>query len=397
MQEAQALKGRRILLGITGGVAAYKTPDLVRRFRDREAEVRVVLSRAASQFVTEGALIAVGAAVVSGDQGGMVHIDLARWADVVLVAPATAHFLSRLAAGACDDLLTTICLATHAPIAVAPAMNQAMWRNPATQENQTRLRARAIHFIGPADGLQACGDRGPGRMAEIGDLIATVERLGGQQGALRSIVAVVTAGPTYEPLDPVRGFTNRSSGKMGYALAEALAGHGAQVTLVSGPTRLETPARVRKIAVTTALQMRDAVASCREGMHLFIAAAAVADYRPETVLAQKLKKRAESFDVRFVRNPDILAEVASWRPAPFTVGFAAETENLEAHGREKLIKKGLNLVVANPVGDPDAGFEADTNRVILIDKDTAVAWAPASKVEIAQRLVLEITPHLTKD
>ena len=396
MQDMPPLRGRRVVLGITGGVAAYKTPELVRRLRTAEAVVRVVLSRSARQFVAAGALAAVGAEVVEDHRGpGMVHIDLARWADAIVIAPATAHVLSRLAAGAADDLLTTMCLATEAPLCVAPAMNRIMWMNPATRANCALLAGRGVRFVGPDEGAQACGDNGPGRMSEPGEILGMLERLWGA-GPLHGINTVVTAGPTYEALDPARGFTNRSSGKMGYALAAALANQGAAVTLISGPTALPAPAGVRRIAVTSARQMRDAVWACRGAMDLFVAAAAVADYRPQTVLADKLKKDADTLTVTLVRNPDILAEVAALTPRPFTVGFAAETGDVETKARAKRARKGIDLIVANPIDEAGVGFAGDDNRVILIDKDHAGAWAAAPKTEIARALVREIIKRLPR-
>ncbi|HUW99026.1 MAG TPA: bifunctional phosphopantothenoylcysteine decarboxylase/phosphopantothenate--cysteine ligase CoaBC [Acidiferrobacter sp.] len=397
MTDTPSLSGRHIVLGITGGIAAYKTPELVRRLQEQGAEIRVILTRTAQQFVTHASLTAVGATIVQETSGSMAHIDLARWADLILIAPGTAHVLARLATGAADDLLTTTCLASEAPVAIAPAMNQVMWQKAVTQANCQKLRERGVMFIGPDDGSQACGDTGPGRMREIAGIVAFVAGVWAQYTALAGITAVVTAGPTYEALDPVRGLTNRSSGKMGYALAEALALSGASVILVSGPTALPTPARVHKVAVTTAIEMHDAVVSYRSVMRLFIATAAVADYRPQTALPQKLKKTAETLQITLVRNPDILAEVASWQPAPFTVGFAAESENLAANGREKLLKKGLDLVVANPIGEPDAGFGGDNNRITLIDKDGATAWPMATKTAIARELIAEIVRRLPRN
>ena len=395
MQDMSPLRGRHVVLGITGGVAAYKTPELVRRLRTAEATVRVVLSRSARQFVAAGALAAVGADVVEDRRLGMVHIDLARWADVVVIAPATAHALSRLAAGAADDLLTTVCLATEAPLCVAPAMNRVMWMNPATRANCAVLEGRGVRFVGPDEGAQACGDSGPGRMSEPGEILGMLERLWGA-GPLHGINTVVTAGPTYEALDPARGFTNRSSGKMGYALAAALANQGAAVTLISGPTALPAPAGVRRIAVTSARQMRDAVWACRGAMDLFVAAAAVADYRPQAVLADKLKKDADTLTITLARNPDILAEVAGLTPRPFTVGFAAETGDVETKARAKRARKGIDIIVANPIDEAGVGFAGDDNRVILIDKDHAVAWTAAPKTEIARALVREIIKRLPR-
>ncbi len=390
-------RGRRVVLGITGGIAAYKAPELVRQLRAAGAEVRAVLSQSAARFVAVGALTAVGAEVVDDEEMGMLHIDLARWADIVLIAPATAHLLARLAIGAADDLLTTLCLATEAPICLAPAMNRVMWEHPATRANHTQLLERGVLFVGPDEGPQACGENGPGRMSQPAEIAAFLEHLWGEEGRLRGVRAVVTAGPTYEALDPARGLTNRSSGKMGYAVAAALAEQGAQVLLVSGPTGLTAPPGVRRVLVTSAIEMREVVLAHRDGMRLFVGAAAVADYRPETVSAQKLKKQAGTLTITFVRNPDIVAEVASWTPRPFTVGFAAETEELERHARTKLEKKGLDLVIANPIGEPGAGFGEDHNRVTLIDKDRTVAWTAAPKTEIARQIVMEIIKRLPRD
>ncbi len=397
MRDRASPQGRRVVLGITGGIAAYKTPELVRHLRAAGAEVRVVLSHSATHFVAAGALAAVGAELVDDHGMGMLHIDLARWADIVLIAPATAHLLARLAIGAADDLLTTLCLATEAPVCLAPAMNRVMWEHPATCANHAKLLERGVLFIGPDEGPQACGDSGPGRMSEPAEITAFLERLWGEEGPLRDVSAVVTAGPTYEALDPARGFTNRSSGKMGYAVAAALAEQGAQVVLVSGPTALAAPPGVRRVLVTSALEMREAVLAHRHGMRLFVGAAAVADYRPDTISPQKLKKQADTLTVTFVRNPDILAEVAQWIPRPFTVGFAAETEELEGHARAKLEKKGLDLVIANPVGEPGAGFGDDQNRVTLVDKDRTVAWTAAPKTEIAREIVMEIIKRLPRN
>ncbi len=397
MRDKARAQGRRVVLGITGGIAAYKTPELVRRLRTAGAVVRAVLSQSATRFVAPGALAAVGAELVDDEDRGMPHIDLARWADIVLIAPATAHLLARLAMGAADDLLTTLCLATEAPLCVAPAMNRVMWEHPATRANHAQLLERGVLFVGPGAGPQACGENGPGRMSEPLEIAAFLERFWGETGALRDIPALVTAGPTYEALDPARGFTNRSSGKMGYAVAAALAEQGAQVVLVSGPTALAAPPGVHRILVTSAIEMREAVRAHREGLRLFVGAAAVADYRPETMAPQKLKKQADTLTVTFVRNPDILAEVAQWQPRPFTVGFAAETEALEDHARAKLEKKGLDLIVANPVGEPGAGFGTDQNRVTVINKDRTVAWAAAAKTEIARQLVREIIKRLPRN
>ncbi len=397
---ARGLRGagvRRLVLGITGGIAAYKTPELVRRLRERDVDVRVVLSLRARQFVTEASLQATGAELVADAGHDMAHIELARWADCVLIAPATAHVLARLASGMADDLLTTTCLATEAPLLLAPAMNRVMWEKPATQANVGRLREQGVTFVGPEVGPQACGETGAGRMSEVATIVEAVERTAAHHGALAGVHALVTAGPTYEALDPVRGFTNPSSGRMGFALAEALARNGATVVLIAGPSALPSPARVRRVDVVSAHDMHEAVAAYRGQIQLFVAAAAVSDYRPESVLTHKLKKGAARLEVTLVPNPDILAMVAAWEPAPFTVGFAAETDDLEAHARDKLRKKRLNLIVANPVGEPGIGFGADRNRVTVIDADRTIAWAAASKTEIARQLADEIAARLNRN
>ncbi|MHB1565495.1 MAG: bifunctional phosphopantothenoylcysteine decarboxylase/phosphopantothenate--cysteine ligase CoaBC [Acidiferrobacter sp.] len=396
MDQHQTLAGRRIVLGITGGIAAYKTPEIVRRLHEAGAEVRIILTRSAHQFVTTPALEAVGATVIDDRFGSaMPHIDLARWAELVLVAPATAHLLARVATGAADDLLTTLCLATEAPVVLAPAMNRVMWQKKATQDNCRRLIEQGVLLLGPDDGSQACGDTGPGRMRDVPLLVDFVQDFWGTK-LLAGLTAVVTAGPTYEPLDPVRGFTNRSSGKMGYALANALRAAGANVILISGPVTLATPPGVQRIDVVTAQEMLNAVTATRGHLDLFIGTAAVADYRPTNMHTNKIKKGAPTLTVTLVHNPDILAEVASWRPAPFTVGFAAETENLEANARAKLHQKGLDLIVANPVGMAGVGFDADTNQLTLIDRDTATTWPLASKKTLAEHLVREITHRIRR-
>lgn len=396
MDRNQALAGRRIVLGITGGIAAYKAPELVRRLRDAGAAVRIVLTRSARQFVTTLALEAVGATIVDDDGPlSMPHIDLARWAELILIAPATAHLLARVAAGAADDLLTTVCLATEAPVVLAPAMNRIMWQKEATQANCRRLLAQGIQLLGPDDGSQACGDSGPGRMRDVPLLVDFVCDFWGPK-PLAGRTAVVTAGPTYEPLDPVRGFTNRSSGKMGYAIAGALKAAGADVILISGPVALATPPGVRRIDVVTAEDMRMAVATTRGRLDLFVATAAVADYRPGDIHTSKIKKTAPTLTVTLVRNPDILAEVASWQPAPFTVGFAAETDDLETNAQAKLRAKGVDLIVANPIGVADTGLGADNNQITLVDADGATTWPAAAKKTLAEQLVRDIAQRIRR-
>jgi phosphopantothenoylcysteine decarboxylase / phosphopantothenate---cysteine ligase len=395
------LAGKQVLLGVTGGIAAYKSPDLVRRLREQGAEVRVVLTPSAERFVTPLTFQAVSGHPVRGGlwdesaEAAMSHIELARWADLVLVAPATADFLGRLAAGLADDLLATVCLATEAPIAVAPAMNRLMWANPATQDNVRRLAARGVAVLGPGSGNQACGETGEGRMLEPAEIAAALPVPAGRgTGALAGQRVVVTAGPTREALDPVRYLTNRSSGKMGYAVAAAAARAGAEVVLVSGPVELAPPAGVRVVPVDTAAAMRAAVQAELPGATVFVAAAAVADYRPAEQAPQKIKKGAEEIVLALVRNPDILAEVAASSPRPFVVGFAAETENVEANARLKLEGKSLDLIAANRVG-ADCGFDREDNALLVLwPGGGRVDLGSGSKAELADRLVRLIVERM---
>jgi len=371
MMQMNNLTNKRILLGVTGGIAAYKSAELVRRLREQGAEVRVVMTRGACEFITPLTMQALSGREVhtelldhvaeSGQGGGMGHIELARWCDVVLVAPASANFIARLSHGMADDLLSTLCLATTAPVVIAPAMNQQMWMNIATQENIATLGQREIRIAGPAEGEQACGEIGPGRMLEPEQLILETSQLF-STGILADLKIVVTAGPTREAIDPVRYITNHSSGQMGYAVARAAAEAGADVTLVSGPVSIEPPRQVRHISVDTADQMRDAVMSDIITSDIFVAAAAVADYRCADVAEQKIKKKSEDLQLLLQKNPDILAEVASLPQGPFTVGFAAETENLLDNARIKLQNKKLDMIAANQVGE-GLGFNTDENEL----------------------------------
>lgn len=367
-----------ILLGVSGGIAAYKAAELVRRLRERDCQVRVVMTAAATDFVSPLTFQALSGQPVRTSlldptaEAGMGHIELARWADRVLMAPATADLIARLAAGLADDLPTTLALATHAPLYLAPAMNQQMWRHPATQENIGRLRARGVHILGPAAGSQACGDQGPGRMLEPMEIVAALlAPVPGAQpapasGPLVGVRALVTAGPTRESLDPVRYLGNRSSGRMGYAVAEALVGLGAEVTLVSGPTALPTPAGVARVDVETAREMHAAVMERIGAIDIYVGAAAVADYRPASPAGQKIKKLKDELVVHLVRNPDILAEVAALSQPPFTVGFAAETEQVEEHALAKLNGKRLKMIAANRVGAAEGGFERAENALTVL-------------------------------
>jgi phosphopantothenoylcysteine decarboxylase/phosphopantothenate--cysteine ligase len=385
------LSDKHILLGVTGGIAAYKSADLVRRLREQRAEVRVVMSAAACEFITPLTMQALsGNPVHTGlldhhSEAAMSHIQLARWADLVLVAPATANFIARLAHGLADDLLSTLCLAADVPLLVAPAMNQQMWRNQATQHNIEILAQRDIRLVGPATGEQACGETGPGRMLEPLELVNAAASVF-HSGQLSGIHVLVSAGPTREPVDPVRFISNRSSGRMGYALARAALEAGAEVTLVSGPVALQAPERARCITVTTAEQMYSAVLSCIRGVDIFISAAAVADYRCLETAQQKIKKDEDSMVLNLVKNPDILAEVAGLPQAPFTVGFAAETESLQEHALAKLQAKGLDMIAANQVGD-GRGFDVDENSLEVFWQEGRQVLACASKDKIARQLL----------
>jgi phosphopantothenoylcysteine decarboxylase/phosphopantothenate--cysteine ligase len=388
-----SLAGKQVLLGVTGGIAAYKAPDLVRRLREQGAEVRVVMTPAAARFVTPLTFQAVSGNPVRDSlwdeaaEAAMGHIELARWADLVLVAPATADFLARLAAGLADDLLATLCLATAAPLWAAPAMNRQMWANPATQDNIARLQARGLRLLGPAEGAQACGETGAGRMLEPAGIVAALQGAPlAADGALAGRKVMVTAGPTREALDPVRYLTNRSSGKMGYAVARAALEAGAEVVLVSGPVDLPPPPGARVIRVETAAQMRAAVQGELAGTDVFIAAAAVADYRPAQVAASKIKKQADEMQLGLLRNPDILAEVAAAEPRPFVVGFAAETNDVEANARKKLEGKRLDMIAANRVG-ADCGFDREDNALRVLWPGGGEDLGSGAKAGLARRLV----------
>nr|WP_207148481.1 bifunctional phosphopantothenoylcysteine decarboxylase/phosphopantothenate--cysteine ligase CoaBC [Thiococcus pfennigii] len=390
--------GSRILLGISGGIAAYKAVELVRRLRADGAEVQVVMTRAAAAFVAPLTLQAVSGRPVRQAlldpqaEAGMDHIELARWADLLLVAPATAHLMARLALGLADDLLTTLALATEAPLVLAPAMNHRMWTNPATQEHLARLVARGVRVLGPASGAQACGEEGPGRMLEPAEIVAALApeawpgRAGHRTGPLAGRCVLITAGPTREPLDPVRFIGNRSSGRMGYALAAALAARGAAVTLISGPSALAPPPVADFVRVETALEMAAAVMERVAGCDLFVATAAVADYRPAAPAAGKIKKAAAALTIELVRNPDILAEVAALPGGPFTVGFAAETERLEEHATAKLRAKGLDMIAANRVGTGAGGFDTDDNALVVLWPGGRRAFPLMPKTLLADQL-----------
>jgi phosphopantothenoylcysteine decarboxylase/phosphopantothenate--cysteine ligase len=394
------MQGKRILLGVTGGIAAYKSPDLVRRLRERGAEVQVVMTAGAREFITPTTFQAVSGRTVRSElwdaaaEAAMGHIELARWADAVLIAPASADFLARLATGQADDLLATLCLATRAPIAIAPAMNHLMWSNAATRANTATLIQRGVQLFGPAEGDQACGESGEGRMLEPLDLAERLQRLlvpGG--GALAGRRVLITAGPTRERIDPVRFVSNRSSGKMGFAVAQAAREAGATVVLVAGPVTLATPAQIQRVDVESAADMLNAVLRELPGTDIFISTAAVADYRPSHAADRKIKKTAETLELAMERTTDVLATVAARAERPFVVGFAAETEAVEHNARTKLMRKNLDMIAANEVGH-DKAFDCEDNQLIVLSRGNRYELPRADKLTLARGLVALIAQDL---
>ncbi len=388
---AKKIVKRRILLGVTGGIAAYKSADLARRLIERGAEVRVVMTAGASKFIAPMTFQALTGNPVRDElwdseaEGAMGHIELARWADTLLIAPASANFMAKLANGIADDLLSTLCLASEAKLVVAPAMNHVMWNAAATQSNRLVLESRQIAVIGPGEGDQACGETGPGRMLEpqeIVDWLFAEE----SEPLLSGLRVLLTAGPTREPIDPVRFISNRSSGKMGFAIARALRAAGADVTLVSGPVVLQTPAGVDRIDVNTAGEMYDAVVSRLENIDIYIGTAAVADYAPDKPAVTKIKKQSGSMELSLQRTRDILEKVAADDRNIFTVGFAAETNDLEKHARSKMKSKKLDLVAANLVGN-GKGFDNDLNALHVFWQGGSTEIEQAAKDEVARQLV----------
>jgi len=391
-----SLAQRRILLGVSGGIAAYKSCELVRRLRDLEADVRVVMTESATHFVSATTFQALSGQSVrvslwdTQAEAAMGHIELARWAERILIAPASADILARLAHGVADDLLTTLCLASAAPLYVAPAMNQQMWAHAATQANIDTLRQRGVHLLGPASGDQACGDVGSGRMLEAHELRDAMSASFGD-GSLAGLSVVVSAGPTYEDIDPVRFIGNRSSGRMGFAVAQAAALAGATVTLVAGPVSLPTPTGVvRRINVRSAAQMHAAVLDASAQADIYIGAAAVGDYRPNEVSAHKLKKRdGAGLALQLSENPDILTSLSVKPLHPFLVGFAAETHDVANYAQHKLRNKGLDMIAANQVGE-GLGFEAADNALSLYWADGAIDLPRAAKSELARQLIAQV-------
>ncbi len=390
---------KRILLGVTGGIAAYKSPDLVRRLLERGADVQVVMTAAAQRFVTPMSFQAVSGRPTRSDlwdsaaEAAMGHIELARWAEIVLIAPASADFIARLAGGRADDLLSTLCLATEAPLVLAPAMNRIMWANKATQANVESLVARGVRLLGPGSGNQACGEVGAGRMWEPTKLADALLEPPPNAGLLAGLNVLITAGPTRERLDPVRYLTNRSSGKMGFAVAAAAREAGAHVTLVTGPVQLPTPAGVTRLDVESARDMLSAVHRHVAQADLFIAAAAVADFQPVAVAAQKIKKQGAAVTLDLEPAPDIVKSVADMAKRPFVVGFAAETNDVEQNARAKLKRKKLDMIAANQVGDGIA-FDCEDNALTVLWPGGKAEVARGPKIEVARELIALIAKRM---
>ncbi|MCL1123575.1 bifunctional phosphopantothenoylcysteine decarboxylase/phosphopantothenate--cysteine ligase CoaBC [Shewanella surugensis] len=388
-----SLTNKNILLGIGGGIAAYKSAELVRRLKERGANVRVIMSQSAQAFITPLTLQALSGNPLAIDlldpaaEAAMGHIELARWADLVIIAPATANLLARLNAGMADELITTTCLATHAPVIVCPAMNQQMYLNLTTQENLSHLQRKGVPIWGPDSGSQACGEIGPGRMLEANDIANRASDFFAPQ-PFENVNLLLTAGPTREAIDPVRYISNHSSGKMGFALAQAASEMGAKVTLVSGPVNLSTPLGVTRIDVDSAAEMHAAVMQHVNHQDIFIGCAAVADYRIANIATRKLKKSSsDTMTLDLVKNPDILASVANLTPKPFTVGFAAETQDVVHYAKDKLMRKKLDMIAANDVSQPELGFNADNNALCVIWDDGQQMLPTTDKYTLAKQLL----------
>lgn len=392
------LTGKKIVLGISGGIAAYKAPEIVRRLRDLGATVRVVMTPAAKTFITPLTLQAVSGFPVADNlldpaaEAAMGHIEFAKWADLIILAPATADLIARLNIGMANDLVTTLCLASNAPIAIAPAMNQQMYRAQVTQSNIAGLAARGYQIWGPDEGSQACGDVGPGRMLDPHEIVRlALEALTDNKQDLAGLKIAITAGPTREALDPVRFISNHSSGKMGFAIAQAAAARGAQVTLIAGPVQLVTPAGVQRIDVNSALEMNEHVQSIAQKQNIFIGCAAVADYRAKVVCAEKIKKQGDEIVITMIKNPDIVAGVGAMQHnRPFVVGFAAETQNVEEYARSKLIKKQLDMICANDVSLENQGFNSNDNALHLFWHTGDLCLPHTSKQALSSLLLDEI-------
>lgn len=395
----RSLSQKRIILGITGGIAAYKSAEIARRLQDQGAEVRVIMTESAQEFIRPLTLQALTGKPVHTDlldpeaEAAMGHIELARWADALLVAPATANFIAALSQGIANDLLTTVCLAATGKMVVAPAMNQAMWSQPASQENIARLKQRGITIFEPDNGIQACGDIGPGRLQQPDAIVDQFSRIF-ESNALSGKKAVITAGPTREAIDPVRYISNHSSGKMGYALASAMVDAGASVTLISGPVSIESPERCKLVSVNSAQDMLEAASSAVETADIFISAAAVADYYVAEIAPQKIKKKSDKMSLNLLKTPDIVAILSENNPKLFVVGFAAETDQVESHAREKLIGKKLDAVIANDVSRSDIGFNSDDNEALWIDADSCISLSKKNKTQLAREIAVLIADKI---
>jgi phosphopantothenoylcysteine decarboxylase/phosphopantothenate--cysteine ligase len=394
-----SLSQKRIILGITGGIAAYKSAEITRRLQDEGAEVRVVMSESAQEFIRPLTLQALSGNPVHTDlldpeaEAAMGHIELARWADIVLIAPATANFVATLNQGSANDLMSSICLATTAPVMIAPAMNQAMWSNSASQQNIESLKKREVIILEPDNGIQACGDVGPGRLPQpeaIVQQVASVFKTGEMTGKK----VVITAGPTREAIDPVRYISNHSSGKMGYAIADAMIDAGAEVTLISGPVSLKQPDRCTLVSVTSAHEMLEAATKAVQGTDIFISAAAVADYYITESSDQKIKKKSDKMTLNLAKTPDIVSIVKENNPKLFVLGFAAETQNVEQYAREKLASKNLDAIIANDVSREDIGFNSDDNEALWVEQESTHHFSKCNKAQLARDLVALLATKL---
>lgn len=394
-----SLSQKRIILGITGGIAAYKSAEITRRLQDEGAEVRVVMSESAQEFIRPLTLQALSGNPVHTDlldpeaEAAMGHIELARWADLVLIAPATANFVATLNQGSANDLMSSICLATTAPVMIAPAMNQAMWSNSASQQNIENLKQREVLILEPDNGIQACGDVGPGRLPQPETIVQQVASVF-KTGEMTGKKVVITAGPTREAIDPVRYISNHSSGKMGYAIADAMIDAGAEVTLISGPVSLKQPDRCTLVSVTSAHEMLEAATKAVQGTDIFISAAAVADYYITETSDQKIKKKSDKMSLNLAKTPDIVSIVKENNPKLFVLGFAAETQKVEQYAREKLASKNLDAIVANDVSREDIGFNSDDNEALWVEQESTHHFSKCNKAQLARDLVALLATKL---
>ena len=394
-----SLSQKRIILGITGGIAAYKSAEITRRLQDEGAEVRVVMSESAQEFIRPLTLQALSGNPVHTDlldpeaEAAMGHIELARWADLVLIAPATANFVATLNQGSANDLMSSICLATTAPVMIAPAMNQAMWSNSASQQNIESLKQREVIILEPDNGIQACGDVGPGRLPQPETIVQQVASVF-QTGEMTGKKVVITAGPTREAIDPVRYISNHSSGKMGYAIADAMIDAGAEVILISGPVSLKQPDRCTLVSVTSAHEMLEAATEAAKGTNIFISAAAVADYYITETSDQKIKKKSDKMTLNLAKTPDIVSIIKENNPKLFVLGFAAETQKVEQYAREKLARKNLDAIIANDVSREDIGFNSDDNEALWVEQESTHHFSKCNKAQLARDLVALLATKL---